>query len=86
MSKHRLLFAIEEGSAGGFSSQVLHFAASEGLLDGSCQIIPLTLPDTFMDHDKPEAQYAKAELDANGIAGTISTWLKKDVDQRKQYA
>ena len=85
-SGHRYLFTIEEGSQGGFSSQVLHFAAREGLLDGNCQIIPLTLPDEFMDHDKPEAQYAKAGLDAAGIAKTIEAWVEKDQDHSKQYA
>src|SRR5690606_22490629 len=42
MANHRVVFTIEEGAAGGFGSQVLHFAAREGLLDGNCQIIPLT--------------------------------------------
>lgn len=85
-AKHRYIFTIEEGSAGGFSSQVLHFSAHAGLLDGSCQMIPLTLPDEFMDHDKPEAQYAAAGLDAAGIAKTIEVWAKKNQDSLKQYA
>lgn len=71
MSKHRLLLTIEEGASGGFGSQVLHFAAREGMLDGSCQILPLTLPDNFQDHDKAEQQYAAAWLNASGIAQQI---------------
>lgn len=85
-SKHRYIFTVEEGSVGGFSSQVLHFAATEGLLDGRCQIIPLTLPDQFQDHDKPDAQYAAAGLDAHGIATTIASWMKKDQASTKHYA
>ena len=35
---HELLIILEEGSVGGFSSQVLHFLALEGLLDGGLKV------------------------------------------------
>ncbi len=30
----------------------------------------MTLPDTLIDHDKPDIQYAKAGLDAQSIVKT----------------
>ncbi len=67
---HAVLITVEEGSIGGFSSQVLHWLATEGLLDRGLVVRPLVLPDRFIDHDKPEAQYAEAGLDADGIVAT----------------
>ena len=65
--EHEVLITIEEGSDGGFGSQVLHLLAREGALDTGVKIRPLTLPDAFIDQDKPEAMYAAAGLDAAGI-------------------
>ena len=31
----------------------------------------LTLPDLFMDHDKPEQMYAQASLDSDGIVKSV---------------
>lgn len=68
---HEVLVTIEEGSIGGFGSQVLHAMSSEGLLDGKLKVRTLVLPDIFIDHDKPDAMYAKAGLDAAGIVGSV---------------
>ncbi len=64
LNTHKLVITIEEGASGGFSAQVLTFAAREGLLDGRSQLYPLTLPDCFQEHDTQEKQYAEAGLDA----------------------
>ena len=64
---HEVLLTIEEGSVGGFSTQVLHFLAMNGILDGSLKVRPMVLPDRFLDHDKPELQYAAAGLVSNDI-------------------
>ena len=42
--------------------------ANAGLLDHGLKIRPLTIPDIFIDHDKPETQFAQAGLKALGIA------------------
>ena len=55
--EHALLVTVEEGSIGGFSSQVLHFLAQEGLLDGGLKVRPMVLPDRFLDHDTQDRQY-----------------------------
>ena len=68
---HDVLVTIEEGSIGGFSSQVLHHLAWNGLLHGGLKVLPMTLPDRFIDHDKPEIQYAAAGLTTADIVGHV---------------
>ncbi|SMC91793.1 1-deoxy-D-xylulose-5-phosphate synthase [Rhizobium sp. RU36D] len=68
---HAVLVTVEEGAVGGFGSQVLHFLASEGLLDNGLKVRSLALPDVWMEQAKPEAMYAKAGLDSAGIVKTV---------------
>ena len=65
--EHEALITIEEGSIGGFGAFVLHMLAERGALDRGLKVRTLVLPDIFQDHDKPEAMYARAGLDAEGI-------------------
>jgi 1-deoxy-D-xylulose-5-phosphate synthase len=69
--KHEVLVTIEEGSVGGFGSHVLEFLSREGLLDQGLKVRTMTLPDTFIDHDKPDVMYAQAGLDAAGIVAKV---------------
>lgn len=69
--EHEVLVTVEEGSIGGFGSQVLHLLARTGVLDSGLKIRTLTLPDIYQDHDKPEAMYAAAGLDAAGIVRSV---------------
>ena len=68
---HELLIILEEGSVGGFSSQVLHFLALEGLLDGGIKVRPMTLPDIFIDHASSDEQYKIAQLDSASIIDVV---------------
>ena len=68
---HRILITLEEGSIGGFGSQVLHFLAHGGLLDAAPPIRPLILPDTFIDQDTQENQYHQTDLTASSIVSTV---------------
>ncbi len=68
--EHSVLITIEEGSVGGFGSQVLQLLAQQGLLDAGLRIRPMVMPDVFIDHDKPERQYELAGLDAAAIVRT----------------
>ncbi|HEX4740034.1 MAG TPA: 1-deoxy-D-xylulose-5-phosphate synthase [Caulobacteraceae bacterium] len=65
--EHEALVTVEEGSIGGFGAFVLHALAEHGALDRGLKVRTLTLPDIFQDQDKPEAMYALAGLDAEGI-------------------
>jgi 1-deoxy-D-xylulose-5-phosphate synthase len=64
---HKLLITIEEGAAGGFGAHVLTLLTDAGALDNGLKVRTMTLPDKFLDHDKPERMYAAAGLDAKGI-------------------
>ena len=75
---HEVLITIEEGSIGGFSTQVLHALASEGLLDGGLKVRPMTLPDRFIDHDSPNKQYAESGLDSTAIVATALAALGQE--------
>jgi 1-deoxy-D-xylulose-5-phosphate synthase len=72
---HAVLITIEEGSVGGFGSQVAQFLADEGLLDGPLRFRSMVLPDIFQDHDSPNRMYAEAGLDAKGIVETVKRAL-----------
>jgi len=67
---HEVLVTVEEGAIGGFGSFVLHELATAGLLDKGLRVRPMVLPDTYIDHDSPQKQYAAAGLTAKHIADT----------------
>ncbi len=75
---HEVLVTVEEGSAGGFGAHVLHFLAREGLLDRGLKVRTLTLPDRFIEHDKPQSMYEQAALNAGGIVAAVFAALGKD--------
>jgi len=77
---HEVLVTIEEGSTGGFGALVLHALAREGLLDRGLKIRTLTLPDKFIEQNKPKAMYVEAGLDAAGIVAAVFTALGKERD------
>jgi 1-deoxy-D-xylulose-5-phosphate synthase len=68
---HEVLLTVEEGSIGGFSSQVLHFLATDGLLDAGLKVRPMVLPDRYQDHENPVKQYDEAGLNAAQLVGTV---------------
>jgi len=72
---HGALVTLEQGAAGGFGAQVLHYLANSGGLDGSCRIRCMTLPDRFIDQASPAAMYAEAGLSAADIAMTCARVL-----------
>jgi 1-deoxy-D-xylulose-5-phosphate synthase len=73
--EHEVLITVEEGSAGGFGAMVLHHLALSGALDSGLKIRPMVLPDVFLDHDAPFAQYETAKLNASGIVATAMAAL-----------
>jgi 1-deoxy-D-xylulose-5-phosphate synthase len=73
--EHEVLITIEEGAVGGFGAFVLQFLAAKGVLDSGLKIRTMTLPDIYQDQDKPEAMYAHAGLDADGIVHTALSAL-----------
>ncbi len=76
---HEVLVTIEEAAVGGFSAQVGHHLATNGLLDNGLRYRPMVLPDRFIDHASPAAQLAEAGLDAKAIVATVLGALGRDV-------
>ncbi|GBQ70239.1 1-deoxy-D-xylulose-5-phosphate synthase [Ameyamaea chiangmaiensis NBRC 103196] len=66
---HAVLITLEEGAEGGFGAYVMHHLARTGLLD-RVRFRPMTLPDTFIDHNTPDEQYNQAGLNAAHIVAT----------------
>ena len=79
--RHEVLITVEEGAIGGFAAHVMQLLASEGVFDAGLKFRPMTLPDLFLDHDKPEAQYTLANLDAPAIVETVLDALKIEASQ-----
>src|SRR5476651_1821032 len=75
---HEILLTIEEGAIGGFGSHVMQTLAEHGMLDGGLRMRAMVLPDEFLDHDSPNAMYARAGLDAKGIVAKVFETLGKD--------
>jgi 1-deoxy-D-xylulose-5-phosphate synthase len=80
-NEHEVLITVEEAAVGGFAAQVFHFLAMTGQLDGGLKLRPMILPDRFIDHNKPELQYAEAGLDARQIIATALSALGRDAAQ-----
>ena len=82
--EHEVLITIEEASIGGFAAQVLQVLTDHGALDGGLKVRCMVLPDTYLDHDSPNAMYAVAGLDAKGIVAKVFEALGKDA--RREFA
>ncbi|GAB4526106.1 MAG: 1-deoxy-D-xylulose-5-phosphate synthase [Amphiplicatus sp.] len=77
---HEVVVTVEEGSVGGFGAFVLHFLAEEGVLDAGLKIRTMTLPDIYIDQDKPEKMYDVARLNAPHIVETVMKALGRSAE------
>jgi 1-deoxy-D-xylulose-5-phosphate synthase len=77
--EHEVLITIEEGSIGGFGSQVMHSLAEHGALDAGLRLRSMVLPDLFIDQASPAAMYAQAGLDAKAIVAKVLGVMGRDV-------
>ena len=80
---HEAIISIEEGSIGGFGSHLSHFLSEKNLIDNSLKFRSMILPDTFIDHDKPDIMYKNAGLDARNIENKIFDTLNSKVIIKK---
>jgi 1-deoxy-D-xylulose-5-phosphate synthase len=81
--EHEVLITVEEGSVGGFGSFVLQLLADKGALDrGALKVRAMVLPDTYIDHDKPDRMYAQAGLDAAGIVAKVFEALGQEASRK----
>lgn len=63
-AEHEVLVTIEEGSVGGFGSQVAQLLANKGIFDGGLKFRSMVMPDLFLDQDIPRRQ-----LEIGGLVG-----------------
>ncbi|MDE2675643.1 MAG: 1-deoxy-D-xylulose-5-phosphate synthase [Paracoccaceae bacterium] len=73
---HELLITIEEGSIGGFASQVLSLLSENGFMDSSLKLRSMYMPDMFLDQDKPELQREYAGLHHTHIVEKVLSSLR----------
>src|SRR5439155_13569772 len=84
--EHEVVITIEEGAIGGFGSFVLHHLAMSGQLDHGLKIRTMILPDVFLEHDSPNAQYDTAGLNAKHIVATALGALGRDIAEQPARA
>ena len=78
-NNHEVLVSIEEGSVGGFGSNVMQFLSDRGVFDKGLKFRSMILPDLFIDQDTPEKMYEKAGLDSLSIANKIEETLNSNI-------
>lgn len=79
--EHEILITVEEAAMGGFGAFVLQYLARAGLLDHGLKVRTLHLPDTFQNHDTPDAQRREAGLSAAHIAAAARQLLGRDAQR-----
>ncbi len=79
-AEHEVLVTVEEGSVGGFGSQVAQFLATQGIFDAGLRFRPMVMPDAFLDQDTPQRQVEIAGLSASGIVATALSALGSDAE------
>jgi 1-deoxy-D-xylulose-5-phosphate synthase len=84
--EHEVVITVEEGAIGGFGSHVLHHLAMNGMLDHGLKIRTMVLPDVFLEHDSPQAQYDLAGLNARHIAAMALSALGREIAQQPARA
>ncbi len=75
---HSAIITIEEGSIGGFGSQVLNSLIANNKTFNGLKLRCITLPDIFIDQDTPENMYKSAKMDSNSIFKTALNLIKKN--------
>ena len=80
---HEAIISIEEGSIGGFGSHLSHFLSEKNLIANNLKFRSMILPDTFIDHDKPDIMYKNAGLDARNIENKVFDTLNSKVIIKK---
>ena len=78
--EHEVLVTIEEGSVGGFGSQVAQFLAMEGRFDHGLKFRPMVMPDAFLDQDSPRKQVELAGLSNTDIVAMAMAALGVDAE------
>ena len=75
---------IEEGSIGGFSSNVLDYIHNKRKKITKSNIQNIIFPDIFIEHDTPDNQYKIIGMDSNSIEEKVLDLLNSNIVLKKQ--
>ena len=67
VNNHEAMITIEEGSIGGFATQVMGYIMKKNYFSKNFKYKALHFPDEFIDHDSSENQYIQANITSNDI-------------------
>ena len=67
VNNHEALVTVEEGSIGGFATQVMNYIMKKNNFSKNFKFKALFFPDEFIDHDSAENQYKQAKVTSNDI-------------------
>ena len=80
IKSHDAMIIVEEGSIGGFATQVMQYLHNAGHLDSHGKALRiLTLPDRMIDHNSQDDQLAEAGLDTAAILTTAASMMGIDL-------
>ena len=84
VKNHDILLTVEEGSIGGFSSQIHQALIARNLAE---KIIyrPLYFPDKFIDHASQSEQYQQAGLDREAIASDSAGFMPHKITSKRKF-
>ena len=74
-AEHEVLCTVEEGSVGGFGSQVAQLLAMRGIFDRGMKFRSLIMADRFLDQDTPPNQRRTSGLDSDSIVESVMAAL-----------
>ena len=74
-ANHECLVTLETGAIGGFSTQVVDSLVRQRRERELARLLPIHMPDVFIEHDSPAKQTARAGLDAASIVARIDAAL-----------
>jgi 1-deoxy-D-xylulose-5-phosphate synthase len=69
----RLVTLEDNVLIGGFGSAVAEFLAADGI--AGVRLLPLGIPDRFIDHGTPQELQAELGLDPPGVARSVTAFL-----------
>ena len=88
VQNHDVVMTLEQGGSGGFGAAVLEYLAHSNQLS-QATILPMTLPDRFIDQGSADEMYHTAGLSAAQISDRLQSLFmarqsQNPVDQTKQ--
>ena len=79
LDNHKYLLTIEEGSIGGFSSNILNYIHNIRRKPTLTNVKNIFFPDKFIEHQTPEEQYREIGLDSESIANKVLNFYDEKV-------